>query len=103
MEPVGRLRQGISPTLGSFYFRSSSLFRSLRMPSTGSHQVFDAFDGLNAAAGADGGAVEGGGGAGEVELSLQRPTLQEPVDEAGVEDVSGTGSVNRLDAKSAGV
>ena len=37
----------------------------------GGHQGFDGFDGADAAAGSGGGAVEGGGGAGEVELTRQ--------------------------------
>src|SRR5713226_4895707 len=73
------------------------------MPSAGGHQLFDCCDGLDAAAGADGGAVEGGGGAGEIELALQGPTLQEPVNEACVKNVSGAGGVNGLHAKSGGV
>jgi hypothetical protein len=78
-------------------------FVSLRMPSAGGHQLLDGCDGLDATAGADGGAVERGRGAGEIELPLQGPALQEPVDEARVKNVSGAGSVNRLHAKSGGV
>jgi len=33
--------------------------------------LLDGIDGLDAAAGAEGGAVEGGGGAGEIELALK--------------------------------
>src|SRR5713101_511836 len=65
--------------------------------------MLDGVDGLNATAGADGGAVEGGGGAGKIELALQRPTLQEGVDKAGVKNVTGAGGVNGLHAKSGGV
>src|SRR5947209_1921161 len=84
----------------------SSHFRcvvSVRMTSTGGDELLDGCDGLNAAAGAEGGAVEGGGSAGEIELALQGPHLQESINEAGVKNVSGAGSVNRLDAKSGGV
>src|SRR6266849_8133493 len=74
-----------------------------RVPWARGHQPFYAFDGLDAAAGAEGGAVEGGGGAGEIKLAGQGPALQEAVDEAGVENVSGAGGVDRLHAKGGGV
>src|SRR5260370_14952205 len=73
------------------------------MPVTCCHQRFDDFDGLYSAAGADGGAVERGGGAGKIELALQGPALQEPVNKTGVKNVSGASSVNGLDAKRGGV
>lgn len=73
------------------------------MAGASSDEVLDGVDGVDAAAGADGGAVEGGSGAGEIELALQGPILQEAVDEAGVKNVSGAGSVHCLDAKSSGV
>src|SRR5881394_1869054 len=73
------------------------------MPSAGGDEVLDGVDGLDAAASADGSAVERGRGAGEIELPLQRPALQEPVDEAGMKNVSGAGGVNRLHTKSGGV
>ena len=60
----------------------------------GGDEVVDVFEGVDAAAGADGGAVEGGGGAGEFELAVEGPVLEERVDEAGVEDVAGTGGVD---------
>ncbi len=69
----------------------------------GGHEVFDVFEGLDAASGAYGSAVEGGGGAGEVELAVERPVLQQAVDEAGVEDVSGAGGVDDGDAVGGGV
>src|SRR5216684_5815974 len=78
-------------------------FVSLRMPSAGGHQLFNGCDGLDAAAGADGGAVERGCGAGEIELALQRPALQNTVDKASVKNVSGAGGVYRLHTKSGGV
>ncbi len=62
------------------------------------HEGFDRFHGLNAAAGADGSAVERGGGAGEFQLPLQWPALQEPVDESGMKDVTRAGGVHRLNA-----
>lgn len=58
------------------------------------HEFLDGFNGLNPASGSGRGAIQGGSGAGEVELALDRPVLQETVDEAGVEDVSGPGGVN---------
>ena len=62
------------------------------------HQAFDLFDGADAAAGAVGRAVECGGGTGEVELAVERPVLEQTVDEAGVEDVAGAGGVGDGDA-----
>lgn len=73
------------------------------MAGAGGDEVVDGVNGLDAAAGADGGAVESGGGASEVKLSLQGPALQEAVDEASVENVSSAGGVNGLDAKRSGV
>src|SRR5437016_1384178 len=79
-------------------WRSSDVVRG-RVSSARGHEAFDDFDGLDAAAGADGSAVERGGGAGKIELALQGPSLQEPVDEAGVKNISGASGVNRLHAK----
>src|SRR5260370_1792644 len=73
------------------------------MESAGSDEALDGVHGLNAAAGADGGAVEGGGGAGKIELALQGPALQEPVNKSRMKNISGTSGVNRLHAKSTGV
>ena len=64
------------------------------MASAGGDQVFDLGDGLNAAAGSGGAAVEGGGGAGEIQLTGERPALEQAVDEAGVEDVSSAGGID---------
>src|SRR5258708_31573949 len=69
------------------------------MPSTGGDEALDGVDGRDAAASAEGGAVEGGGGAGEIELARQGPASQEAVEEASVKNVSGAGGVNRLDAE----
>src|SRR6266481_1071411 len=79
------------------------MFRRLSVSSARGDELFDTFDGLNAAAGADGGAVECGGGAGEIELALQRPALQEPINKTCVENVTSARGVNRLDAKRGGV
>lgn len=51
-------------------------------------------DGGDAAAGADGGAVEGGGGAGEIKLVGEWPAADEAEDEAGAEHVASTGGVS---------
>src|SRR5580704_3442650 len=69
----------------------------------GSHEGFDFFEGLDSASGSYGSAVEGGGGAGEVELAFEGPVLQEAVDEACVEDVSGSGGVEDWDAVGGGM
>jgi hypothetical protein len=57
-------------------------------------EVGDVVEGMDASSGSYGCAVEGGGGAGEFELSDERPVFEECVDEAGVEDVAGTGGVD---------
>ena len=62
-------------------------------------QLFDIFDRLNPAAGAGAGTVQGGGGAGEIKLTGQRPVLQKSVNKSGVEDVARAGGVQRLHAK----
>ena len=59
----------------------------------GGDEGFDFGYGLDGSAGAYGGAVEGCGCAGEVELAGEGPVLEEAVDEAGVKDVSGAGGV----------
>jgi hypothetical protein len=64
----------------------------------GSYEGFDGFDRLNAAPGTDCRAVESSSGTGEVELAVERPVLQEAVDEAGVEDVASAGGVDDGDA-----
>ncbi len=58
---------------------------------------------MDAAAGAYGGAVQGGCGTGEFQLAVEGPVLEETVDEAGVEDVAGTGGVDYGDAVGGGV
>ena len=63
-------------------------------PSARCHQIFDFVERLNAASGSDGCTVQGGRGAGEVELSFERPILKEAVDEAGVEDIASSGGVD---------
>ena len=64
----------------------------------GCHEVLDLGYGLNAAAGAYGGAVEGGGGAGEFELALQWPAMEETKNKSCVKSVSSAGGVDRIDA-----
>jgi len=73
------------------------------MSGAGGDELLDGIDGLDAAAGAEGGAVEGGGGAGEIELAGQGPALQEAVDEAGVKNVAGAGGVHWLDVEGGSV
>jgi len=69
----------------------------------GGHQAFNCWDGLDAASGSGFGAVQGCGGAGEIELALEWPALEQSVDEAGVEDVSCAGGVGDGDAVGGGV
>ena len=54
------------------------------MSSTRGHQLFNALDGLNAAARTHRGTVQCGSGTGEIKLTRQRPALQKPIDESGV-------------------
>src|SRR5437899_5805108 len=64
------------------------------------HEVLNFGDGVNGAASADGGAIERGGGAGQIELLLQRPALQQCVNESGVKNIARAGSVHCLGLKS---
>ncbi len=73
------------------------------MAGAGGGEMLNGVDGLDAGAGAEGGAVEGCGCAGEIELAGQGPALQEGKDEGGVKDVSGAGGVDRLDPESGGI
>jgi len=65
--------------------------------------LLNGVDRLDTAAGADGRAVEGGGGAGEIELALQGPALQESVNKTRVKNIPGARGVHCLDAKGSGV
>ena len=69
----------------------------------GGHEVFDVFEGVDAASSSYGSAVEGRCGAGEVELAIEGPVLKQAVDEASVEDVSGSSCVEDGDAIRGGV
>ncbi len=69
------------------------------MSSASGDEVLDGVDGVNAAAGADGGAVERGGGAGKFELARRRPVLEERVDEGGVKNVAGASRVRNVDVE----
>src|SRR5919108_940307 len=74
-----------------------------RVARAGCEEMIDGGEGRDSAAGANGGAVECGGGTGEVELLLQRPALQKRVDEAGVEEVARAGGVHGINLKGGGV
>src|SRR6266702_2542188 len=74
-----------------------------RVASAGGDEALDGFDGLDATAGADGSAVERSGGAGEIELLLQEPTLQESVNKARMKNVTRAGGVYRLNSKCRGI
>ena len=67
------------------------------VPSACCHQVFDFVERFNSASGSDGCAVQGGRGAGEVELSFERPILKKAVDKAGVEDIACSGGIDYRD------
>jgi hypothetical protein len=59
--------------------------------------VLDFRDGRDVAACSDGRAVERCGGASEFKLALGGPILQECIEKAGVEDVSGAGGIRDID------
>src|SRR6185437_16572766 len=69
----------------------------------GEHEGFDLLDRADAAARTFRHAVDGGGGAGEVEAAGKRPALEESVDEAGAEDVAGARGVDDGDAEGGSV
>ena len=60
----------------------------------GGHEVLDGLNRLNPSPGSCGRAIQCSRGAGEVELSFQGPVLQEPVDKAGVKDISRPGGID---------
>src|SRR6266704_1135865 len=76
---------------------------SRRVASAGGDEALDGVYGLDATAGADGGAVERGSGAGKIELALQRPPLEQTIDKAGVKNVTSAGGVHRLNSKCRGI
>ena len=57
----------------------------------------------DAAAGADGGAIESGSGAGKFELAGRGPVLEERVNERCVENIAGAGGVRDVDVERGGV
>lgn len=65
----------------------------------GGEKMLDGGERRDAAAGADAGAIERGGGASEIKLLLQGPALQKRVDEAGMEQVAGSGGVHGVNLK----
>jgi len=65
----------------------------------GCDEVGDLRERSDASAGSYGGAVESSGGAGEFELAIEGPVLQQSIDEACVEDVAGPGGVDYWDAE----
>lgn len=73
------------------------------MPSAAGHELADFVEGLDAAASADGRAIEAGCGAGEIELFIERPSCQQRIDEGGVKNVACAGGVDGLDAEGRGV
>ena len=68
--------------------------REQRIARRGCHELFDRRDVADAAACSGAGAVQRSSGAGKVELAIERPILQEAVDEAGVKDIAGAGGVD---------
>lgn len=74
-----------------------------RVVGTGGDEVGDFVEGADAAASADGGAVQCCGRAGEFELAVEWPVLEERVDETGVKDVAGACGVDYWDAEGGNV
>ena len=70
-----------------------------RMARTSGDKVFDLVDRADAAAGADGAAIKGGGSAGEFELARRGPILEKGVDEGSVENVAGAGGVRDVNVE----
>ena len=62
-------------------------------------QLLNLVDGLDATSRAGCGAVERGGGTGEVQLAWQRPALQQSVNKSGVEYIPGARGIQRLHTK----
>src|SRR5256885_6926872 len=69
------------------------------MAGASGYEFFNFGDGADAAAGADGGAIERSGGAGEFELARRRPVLEKCVDEGGVKNVAGASRVRNVDVE----
>jgi hypothetical protein len=69
----------------------------------GSNQSFDLLDRLNAATGADSGAVERSSCTGELKLFLKWTAAKHGQDKSGMKNVTGARGVDRLDLKSSSV
>lgn len=69
------------------------------MPSAAGHELADFIEGLDAAACADGGAIEAGCGAREIELFIEWPSCQQRIYEGGVKNVACAGGVDSVDAE----
>jgi len=69
----------------------------------GGDEIGDVVERVDAAASADCGAVQCGGGAGEIELAVEGPVFEESVDEACVEDVARACGVDYRDAEGRGM
>jgi hypothetical protein len=65
----------------------------------GGNEVVYVFERVDASAGANGGAVESGGGASKFELTVQGPVLEKGVDESGVEDIASSCGVDYWNAE----
>src|SRR3984893_8447117 len=71
--------------------------------SPGGYHSFDILHWLNSSAGAGCGAVQRRSGTGEVELTGQRPALEQPIDKSGVKDVAGASGIQSLHLKRGGI
>jgi hypothetical protein len=67
------------------------------IPGVCRHQLFYSLHGANSASGSRCRAVQRGRGAGEVQRLFQNPALQQSVDKARVEDIAGSGCIDRID------
>src|SRR5512135_1727216 len=70
--------------------------RFQRISAARGHEFFNRFERPNSTSRANCGAVERGSSAGKVELSGQRPALQQAKDESGVENVAGARCIRHV-------
>ena len=94
---------GLGFVLDNEFSRRVGDVESSRVAGACGHQALDDGYVLNGAARADSGAVQSGGGAGKLELALERPALEKSVDEAGVKNIAGAGGVESVHSKSGSV
>jgi hypothetical protein len=73
------------------------------VPNARPHELFDGLDWLNTAPGPGRHTIHRGGGASEIELPLEEPILQQPIDKPGVKDIAGASGIDHWNAISGNV